>query len=460
MSKEKLIQVKHMNANRFQAYLMFTRLPFLHAFAQEIQYYSNENETFLGVLLFDKIDSDFCSIILARDEYNQFRAIEIEHSIESYIKAEDWLIGRIRWLTSKKEVEVPHGIEKKGINLFIDIIPENKQHPYYKILKNEISHRSAKELLLEIETFFKDIDGNFIEQFQSLNGFDARLWEIYLFCFLTEENFSLDRNFDRPDFIAQKDELSIAIEAVIVDRKNDNPPKTKSFPIPKTLEQTRDENKNAMPLRFGSALFSKLKKEYWKLQYVIGKPLIFAIADFHDDMSMTWSFPAIIDMLYGVKHNFHHDQNGNLIINPIKILDYTKPTGAKVPSGFFYQPEATNVSGVLFSSTATLAKFNRLGKQAGFGSSKCKIIRVGTNHKHDPNASTPDMFCYEVDESCSESWSEGMSLYHNPIAAIPIDEAMFPSIAQHRLVDGQIHSVTPDFHPYFSFSYNVVVKDR
>lgn len=454
---DELIKVSLMNSNRFHAYLMFTRTPWMHFFAEEIEYFSNVGETLLGVVLLDKIDRDFAAIVLARDENNQYRAIETNTGIESSGSARDWLISRIRWLTNIGVTKVEQGESVKGVNLFSEVLNKAKQHPYFKILNEHASHLSAKELLLEIERFYTDIDGNFIEQFQSLNGFDSRLWEIYLFCFLAEENFEIIRDYDRPDFLVGKGEYKIAIEAAIVDRKSSTP--FASEARVKTLEETRQENSNNMPLRFGSALFSKLKKEYWKLPHVNGNPLILAIADFHDDLSMTWSFPALIDMLYGFKHNFHYDNAGTLVIKPTKILDYTKDSGAKIPAGFFFQPGGENISGVIFSSTATLAKFNRIGKQAGFGSKKSKIVRVGACHKHDSNASIPEMFVYEVDENCSETWSEGTSLYHNPNAKYPIEKGLFLSIAHHSLIDGQIHSIIPEFHPYFSYSYNIVEKD-
>lgn len=455
---DRLINVKSMNRNRFHAYLMFTRTPWMHFFAQELEYFSNDDETLLGVVLFDKTDTDFNVVILARDENNRYRAFETNTSIELLDTARDWLISRIRWLTNKGITNVEQGDSKKGINLFSEVISEQKQHPYFKILKGDVSHRAAKELMLEIEKFYTDIDGNFIEQFQSLNGFDSRLWEIYLFAFLAEERFEVLRDFDRPDFMVRKGEHEIAIEAVIVDRKKDKPPMTSQANV-KSIEETRKENSNDMPLRFGSALFTKLQKKYWNLPHVKGKPIILAIADFHDDLSMTWSFPAIIDMLYGYKHNFYYASDGTLVINPTKILDYTKESGAKISPGFFFQPEAENISGVIFSSTATLAKFNRIGKEAGFGSKKVTIVRVGTCHKHDPNASVPEPFMYEVDENGSETWAEGTSLYHNPKAVIPIDKELFPTTAHHSLIDGQIQSTLPPFHPYFSFSYNSVERE-
>ena len=145
-----------------------------------MEYYSNEDESLLGLVLLDRIDGDFVFQILARDEVNHFRTFEVETSIESLTETRERLIARMKWLTQQEIKKVDQGGTKKGVNLFVDSIPENKQHPYYKLLKNHVGELAAKHLLLEIEKFYQDIDGNFIEQFQSLNGFDSRLWEIYL----------------------------------------------------------------------------------------------------------------------------------------------------------------------------------------------------------------------------------------------------------------------------------------
>ena len=174
-----------------------------------------------------------------------------------------------------------------------------------------------------------------------------------------------------------------------------------------------------------------------------------AIADFHDDQSMTWSFNAIIDYLYGLKFSFYHDEKGELIINPEKIKPYIKKTGVEIEPGYFFQPEVENISAVLFSSTATISKFSRIGVQAGFKVGGYKVFRAGAKYKHDPNSSVPDMFLYEVDENCQETWAEGVNLFHNPNANIKIDKRLFPSIAHHELKENKIHSLTPDFHPFF-----------
>ena len=40
----------------------------------------------------------------------------------------------------------------------------------------------------------EDADGNLIEQFQT-SGFDARIWELYLFAALSEAGYGIDRSF-------------------------------------------------------------------------------------------------------------------------------------------------------------------------------------------------------------------------------------------------------------------------
>jgi hypothetical protein len=100
-----------------------------------------------------------------------------------------------------------------------------------------------------------------------------------------------------------------------------------------------------------------------------------------------------------------------------------------------------------------------MGKQAGLGSDRIKIIREGTKHNHDKNASVPDFFYYEVTEDCEELWSEGVSIYHNPNAKISLDPKLFPSVAHHFMEDGQIHSILPEFFPYNSINYNMKLKE-
>lgn len=129
----------------------------------------------------------------------------------------------------------------------------------------------------------------------------------------------------------------------------------------------------------------------------------------------------------------------------------------EVPSGFFALEGAENVSAVLFNSSATLSKFNRIGQQAGFGSPDVLQVQQGFRVDHDPNASEPIRFVRQVDEGFSESWAEGMDLFHNPRALHPLDRDTFPDAAHHRLEpDGTLTSRCPPWHPLASVTTIVV----
>jgi len=317
-------------------------------------------------------------------------------------------------------------------------------------------------LQLELAKHLIDVDNNFVREFQT-RGFDARIWELYLYAYLREENLWVDREFHAPDYLVERYGKKIAIEAVTL---NPSAPVQLDIDIsgpPRMRPQVEIDEllSNETPLRFASALSGKLLKvpPYWELPQAKGYPLVFAIADFHEPQSMTWSFPALVDYLYGVKHEVRKDDKGNSYIEPVTIQYFTKPNGTKIPAGFFFQDLSENVSAVLFSSTGTLSKFNRMGKIAGFGAPDTTMFRWGICHNHDPESILPCYFSFEVAPGkCSESWAEGLSMFHNPNAARPVPIELFPSIAHHKFEDGLIKSLLPEFHPYTSLTMHLMHK--
>lgn len=451
------VAIKKLDQKRFEALAGYSRSPAAAYFSKELAWYSNNNETVLGVLLLDNVDSDFAAVILGRDEGDRFRTIDVGSSFPNEDHALKWLDTVMRWHSDKDQKVFPQGDTRQGLNLFTPIVPKEKMHVYFSRLISDNAFTPAREIINNMMPHFTDVDGNFAEQFQS-SGFDARIWELCLYAYLTEEQLFMDCNYNAPDFVVKKYGKTVAIEAVTVNRKNDNPPKYfKEFPIQKTPSEILEENENAMPIRFGSPLYSKLQKKYWELAHVSGNPLVFAIADFHDDQSMLWSSTALINYLYGVRHDFHYDGDNKLVITPHTIK--THRVGEKeIPSGYFFQPDAEQVSAVLFSASGTISKFNRMGRQAGFKDPTVVMIRVGTYHDHDPNAAVPKMFRYMVDETSNETWGEGFSMFHNPNAIHPVPEELFPSIGHHHFQNGQIVSRLPDFYLYASVTYNLRIK--
>ena len=267
-------------------------------------------------------------------------------------------------------------------------MPIEKQHPYFVRLTSTPHLYSAKSVINAIMPYFVDVDGNFVEQFQS-TGFDSRVWELYLNSYFKEEELYIHREHNTPDFIVEKYGVKVAIEAVIVGRKNDNPVKfIPDFEKDCSPEDMIEFTENVMPIKWGSPLYTKMQKKYWELDHVKGNALIFAIADFHDDHSMVFSSTALINYLYGYKQEAYFDENNQLVIKPVKIESH-KVGEKEIPSGFFFQQDAENISAVISTSCGTISKFNRLGRQAGFKDPKVTMIRMGTCHNHDPNAAMP-----------------------------------------------------------------------
>ena len=100
-------------------------------------------------------------------------------------------------------------------DFFTPITKQEQRHPFFdKLLDKDGFFTAAKSVIEELSFHFEDRDGNFVNQFQSLNGFDARIWELYLWCYFREENFHFSYDFDAPDFMIEKMGYEVAIEAV------------------------------------------------------------------------------------------------------------------------------------------------------------------------------------------------------------------------------------------------------
>ena len=248
---------------------------------------------------------------------------------------------------------------------------------------------------------YEDKDGNFVDQFQSINGFDARIWELYLWCYFREENFHFNYDHTTPDFLIEKMGYEIAIEAVHINRKQGLDEPTN---IP-TVEEIFKKMENEIPLMYGSPLYSKLNHtyrdlHYWDLPHVKGKPLVYAIADFHADMSMTWSFPGVVSILYGIDQKVIHNDDGTISLENESGITFQKKKRGSSIKPLFLDDQFKHVSAILFSPCGTLPKFNRMGVQAGYNSS--------------PNAILPDVIGKVVNEECRETWADGIQIFHNP----------------------------------------------
>ncbi len=440
--------MKAISKLRFDALAGYARKPFVSLIAQELEWYEAGNEKVLGIVFRDLVDDDYAMCVLGRDKLRRFRAVNPISSLPSLKKARQRLrVEMAKCLRWKKE-DFFQGDEKgAALNFFKPVVRNEKLNRTFREISIRRQH-PGRELLAEMMLWYEDVDGNFVEQFQT-TGFDARVWELYLYAAFVELGYSFDRDFQAPDFLCTGLPGKFFVEATTVNA---------SATGPLIEELTEPEYfQNYLPMKFGSTLFSKLKKKYWQLPHVRETPLVFAIQDFHQPYSMTWSTHALIEYLYGVRPLRLQEPDGEVVAIIEDVASF-KLGSKEVPAGFFLQPDAEHVSAVIANPAGTFAKFDRMAYLAGFGDRKIRMFRSGvrfldlvTLQQFEKAVHAPDY---------SETWVEGMSVYHNPRALYPLPESYIPTAAHHYFDGDHVFGRMPEFHPAGSITKVFQPKDH
>ena len=434
---------------RFDALVGLSRDPIAYLFCEEVVWFEHASGRVVGTIIFNRHNNDYIGLVLAQDQQFRFDVVAETSPQTTLYNAKNALQHAMDQTAAAPPVaaHVDSDACKKPVDFFRFKHPRKFLDPNFVLLAEQEGYSPARQIIAAMMRWYEDADGNYIEQLQT-TGFNQRIWELYLYVSFIEMGYQLDRSDPAPDFVCKGFNCTFAVEAVTV-----GPTIKGGVTVPPPPTDTPESLWNYvceyMPIKFGSALLSKLKKAYWKLPNAAGRPLILAIEDFSSPGSMEYTRAGLSIYLYGYAHNdWEHDEHGNLSILPRKIE--THRWGSKViPSGFFQQPNSEKISAVMFSNSGTISKFNRMGILAGFGSSRVLISCQGTKVALDRNATIPDVFYKIVNASdYHESWSDGLDVFHNPRAEISIEENCIPGAAHHYIEeDGQIYSNAPETHP-------------
>lgn len=334
-------------------------------------------------------------------------------------------------------------------DLFKPIVNVDKLNPAFEHMRTSHASEPARLIANEIFQDFPDTDGNFVEQFQT-TGFDSRIFELYLYAYLSRSGYRISREHEQPDFIIDRRGVAVAIEATTV-----NPTQTKDTVNTRkitdlTAEELREKLDNELPIRFGGPLFSKLNKKYWELKHCRDIPIVIAIEAFHEEGSLYFSDSSLGQYLYGLKHYPDWTEDGHLVVRSKEVRNHRWGTKI-IPSNFFGQSDAEHVSAVIFSNSGTYTKFCRMSYQEGYYRGNMQAIRRGTCYDPDPDVTKPLEFSYEVDDPpVVESWGQGLMVFHNPHALFPVPRGYFVDTAETYIEDGQVKTDLPRFHPYMS----------
>ena len=332
--------------------------------------------------------------------------------------------------------------------LFSSVAAQDKLHKNFKYIASSPNHIASRRVLQQIFESLPKPDGNFVLDFQT-TGFDARIWELYLAALFNSLGFSLTQPADRPDFLLSCDGTTIWVEATTANPTQDASLGPSIQSAPAGSDSPFWDEFEKVTIKLGSALWSKLRKEYWKLSHVAGHPLVFAIQDFHDPNPLRSSFHALERYLYG----FHFEltsRPGDYVDYELHGLEVHRSGSKEIPAGFFNQPDSEHVSAVLFSNAATITKFNRMELQKG-GYETVRAMRSGIRYDSNPTAMIAAPFAYIAGDRI-ETWGEEAILFHNPNAKFPIALGLFPEIAEVAVIDGEFLHTVPSFHPMMSIT--------
>ncbi|WP_258001060.1 hypothetical protein [Janthinobacterium sp. ROICE36] len=428
------LEMKPISKLRFEALASYCRKPETLLHADELEWHQAYDETILIVVVKDYNDGDYSALLLTKDLMERYRWVGITAFYDSPAETLENAPAAIEKVMADFENAKRQGDEGEPVDFFTPVFPAVRLNPELTTLLTQRSFSPALEIIKPMMRWYEDPDGNYVEQFQT-TGFNTRLWELYLFAMLAEVPFAIERKHSVPDFSAAGPLGKLFIEATSV-----NPSGAAHLAPPPmaTDEQRTDFLRNYMPIRFAGPLVNKLTHKhqelrYWEHPHVRNNPLVFAIQDFHAPGSLAYSSDALPVYLYGMWWTKEQDAAGNVVGSPEAIE--THVWGDKViESGFFYLPDAEHISAVIINPNATISKFNRMGLMAGFGSPDVWITRRGfaENPRRDATEPMPDT--YEVGSpDYVESWMEGLSVFHNPNANIPLDPDLLPGAAHHFL---------------------------
>ena len=438
------IYVKTLHKQRFECLAGYTRNPMTVLLLDELAGFATDDERVLAVIVRDRQDDDFGWIAMGRDERLRYRAVDVRSGLPTFDAAVADLEVAIETLARAPD-DAFHQGDAVGptVDFFAPAVAAERRHPSFRLLAEAERFGPARAAVSAMMRYHEDVDGNFVQLFQS-TGFDARLWELYLFAAMTELGYARVGDVQAPDFVLNSPFGSLAVEAT-----TSNPPHRVAVPMPEDREGFIDYLHNYIPIKLARALNRKLRHDppYWNRREVRDIPFVLAVQDFHRAGAMRMVVPAATEFVFGVRH---WPMDGGIRVERLAEHRYD---GLVEPSGFFNFDGAENVSAVLLNPQGTITKFNRMGYLAGFGDRAIRMVKSGVARgERDQGDPGPKRFRFEVHApGYSESWVEGMVILHNPNARIALDPAMIPGAAHEFLQeDGRIMSLLPEFHPLFS----------
>lgn len=348
------------------------------------------------------------------------------------------------------------------MNLFTPIVEENKLHPLFKRIIQDETYKPAITVINEWSNGLLGRKGEaekFIKEFQTT--FNSSLWELYLNKSFLELGFNIDYSKPSPDFyLTHPSGRHVCVEAVTSNNQlNENYEyyTTKSFSESIHIDNGDFLDKSSIKLigklkdKRDLLIGAKSKKHcYSSLPHVKGNPFVVAVAPFDNHLSFIQNNMAINRVLYGI-----NPPEGNSISEMVseKITHIMNHNDKRIDLGIFTNDSFKEISAVIFSTTGMFGKavvqsgisnFIRATKYRQMepsvfleneGKEKLGLSHTQLEKGHDlytmrfPSGDFicgSDMHLYHSSKH-KENHLDGLHIYYNPFAEIPLDKDIFSS---------------------------------
>lgn len=308
------------------------------------------------------------------------------------------------------------------MKLFEAVVENKRLHHNFKTIAVEAREKERQVLQCWADGF-PDRDGKFVQEFQV--SFNPCFWELYLHAVFKEYGFSFDWSQSSPDFLINKNGISISVEAATAGPANGKPAEWEVPFTPDKMEELKlgKLNREAI-IRLSNAFYEKWKKykaSYSKMKNVAGHPFVLAIAPFEQPyFNLQYNRP-ITALLY----DYYVDEEACLN-NPEKYPDgppsrhlgfVEKDNGTEIELGAFTDDGCREISAVIFSCTATWGKVDAM-------TANPSISRIFHTIWGSPPSGAPVVRSVPASEY-TETLFDGLQVYHNPYALNPIDPKVF-----------------------------------
>ena len=146
---------------RFEALAGYSRRPETVLTSEELAWYSEADEHVLGVVIRDKADDDYGSVILGRDQKGRYRAVHVTEFFVTQAEAQEKLASELVEFAGRDDAEFHQGDETGlPLDFFKPVVPDERLNPVFKLLAFKEGYSPAREIMRAMMHYYEDPDGN------------------------------------------------------------------------------------------------------------------------------------------------------------------------------------------------------------------------------------------------------------------------------------------------------------